>query len=93
MADFCKACSIEYDGEDHGDLAGITREKHEKEGLAAVVICEGCGIIQVNHAGECVSPDCLKVGQSGHGVPFNWRGGEKGTRGKGKLVIKSKHQH
>lgn len=85
MTEFCKACSIEYDGEDHGDLAGITRKKHEEAGLATVVICEGCGVIQVNHAGECISNDCLKSGQPGHGVPFNWEGGEPKTIGKGRL--------
>ncbi len=26
--------------------------------ISANVICEGCGVIQVNHKGECVSHDC-----------------------------------
>lgn len=90
MANFCKACSIELFGKDFGDLAGITRKSHERRGEAMVVICEGCGVIQVNHLGECISSDCLKAGQPGHGVSFKWKGGETKTRGKGKLVI-TKH--
>jgi len=31
-------------------------------------------------------PDCLKQGQPGHGVPYNWKGGGRSNdRGKGKL--------
>ena len=86
MASFCKACSIELFGKDLGDLAGITTTKNEASGLAAVVICEGCGVIQVDHEGNCISPDCLCKGQPGHGVPYNWKGGDKpNDRGKGQL--------
>lgn len=67
MASFCKACSEEYFGKDYEDFANIVTEKQWKEEYAALVICEGCGPIQVNHIGECVSPDCLKNGQEGHG--------------------------
>lgn len=59
MADFCKECSIEMFGKDFEELANITTEEDEKEGLFAVVICEGCGVIQVDHTGKCVSEDCM----------------------------------
>jgi hypothetical protein len=62
MADFCKQCSIEIFGEDFGDLSDITTEAETKEGYYALVICEGCGIIQVDHEGKCISNDCLKNG-------------------------------
>lgn len=59
MADFCKKCSIDIFGEDFGELAGLITEADTAAGfVSSVVICEGCGLIQVNHLGECVSPDC-----------------------------------
>jgi len=64
MADFCHQCAIATFGEDAGDLANITSPEAEAEGRYAVVICEGCGFIQVNVAGECVTPFCLY--QHGH---------------------------
>jgi hypothetical protein len=94
MADFCKSCSIEYFGKDLRDLAGITRKSAEQEGLAAIVICEGCGVIQVDHEGNCISTDCLKSGQPGHGMPYRWKGGDNRPhdRGKGFLNIHSKYR-
>jgi len=62
MADFCKQCSIEIFGEDFGDLSDITTKMKTKDGIYAFVICEGCGIIQVDHEGKCISNDCLKNG-------------------------------
>lgn len=62
MADFCKACSEELFGRDLGELAGLARPP-----ATAAVLCEGCGPIQVNARGRCVSPDCLRKGQPGHG--------------------------
>ncbi len=62
MADFCHKCSIDLFGEDFGDLAGITEEEPWRQGLACIVICEGCGPIQVDPLGNCVSEDCLKKG-------------------------------
>lgn len=53
MADFCKQCSIEQFGEDFGDLAGLCDYDND-----AVVICEGCGFINVDHEGTCVSAYC-----------------------------------
>jgi hypothetical protein len=64
MADFCKQCSIDIFGEDLGDLAGITTEQDEREGKAALVICEGCGAIQVDRDGKCISADCIKKGHT-----------------------------
>lgn len=60
MADFCKQCSIETFGEDYGDLSGITKQEDWEKGLAAVVTCEGCGFIQVDPDGYCVSADCFE---------------------------------
>lgn len=59
MADLCKQCSIETFGEDFGDLANITTKENELQGYYAVFICEGCGFIQVDHKGNCVTSDCL----------------------------------
>ena len=86
MAEFCKACSLELLGKDFSELANITSKKNESNGVAVTVICEGCGIIQVDHAGNCISTDCLRAGQPGHGLPYNWKGGGKqNDRGKGRL--------
>ncbi len=65
MADFCKQCSIANFGHDYRDLAGLTKESDVRQGKFAVVLCEGCGPIQVDVAGACISPDCLEK----HGVP------------------------
>lgn len=60
MADFCRLCSIETFGEDIGDHAGHSTASDTAAGKYPVVICEGCGIVQVDHEGNCVSVDCLK---------------------------------
>ena len=60
MADFCKQCSIELFGEDYGNFKGLTLEKDWKDNKACIVLCEGCGYIQVDPEGNCVSKDCLK---------------------------------
>jgi hypothetical protein len=62
MADFCKQCSIEYFGKDYGDLAEVTQRADWNNGLANVVLCEGCGPVQVDPEGRCTSEDCLKKG-------------------------------
>lgn len=67
MADFCKTCSIEHFGEDFKELAGLSTEKDTAEQKYAVVICEGCGPIQVDHEGNCISVDCIHKGKPGHG--------------------------
>ena len=55
MAEFCKQCAGEL-GEP-GDFEGSDPFE--------LVLCEGCGPIQVNEWGECISPDCWKR----HGQP------------------------
>lgn len=70
MADFCKQCSINIFVDDFGELAGITSEDDWAQGVAQTVICEGCGPIQVDPKGNCVSKDCMCSGESGHGMPW-----------------------
>lgn len=67
MADFCNQCLDEL-GLPRGDLAGITSPEAWAEARAATVICEGCGFVQVDPAGNCVSADCLRK----HGKPSDW---------------------
>ena len=62
MADFCKQCSVELFGKDNEYLKGLTSKSSWEKGEAAVVLCEGCGVIQVSPDGSCISEDCLKQG-------------------------------
>lgn len=55
MADFCKQCSLDIWGEDFGDMANISKPEDTVKGLYASVICEDCGIIQVDHEGNCIT--------------------------------------
>lgn len=57
MADFCNQCSKAM-GFPPGDLAGLSSAEDTAKGRYPLVICEGCGGIQVDHEGNCVSPDC-----------------------------------
>ena len=57
MAEYCAQCAKEYNMQN--DMAGLCRE-----GETVAELCEGCGVIEVNHRGECVSGDCLKGGHS-----------------------------
>ena len=60
MADFCRQCAEDVWGDpDKIDLADLSTEADTANGLYSVVICEGCGLIQVDHTGLCVSEDCL----------------------------------
>jgi len=59
MASFCLQCSIEIWGEGEYDFANISTEDDTKKGLFPIVLCEGCGPIQVDHTGRCISPDCF----------------------------------
>lgn len=60
MADFCKQCSEEMFDSATNDLSGIISEEDTAKGwVSSVVICEGCGPIQVDHEGSCVSEDCI----------------------------------
>lgn len=61
MADFCNQCAKELNFPS-GDLAGITKQVDWVLKQAALVICEGCGPIQVDPDGNCVSSDCFKNG-------------------------------
>lgn len=74
MAAFCKQCSIETFGKDFEEHAGLSTPEKTKAGIYPVVICEGCGPVQVDHTGACVSVDCAEK----HGVehkPGKKRGG------------------
>lgn len=66
MANFCRQCSIDMFGRDFKELAGDTTEEQTKHGIVANVICEGCGFIQVNHLGECVTKNCLCNGHENY---------------------------
>ena len=59
MADFCRQCTQRMLGVDQSDLKGLTSEEAAREGRYAVTLCEGCGPIQVDPAGNCISKDCL----------------------------------
>lgn len=59
MSDYCKQCSIQLFGEDYGDLAGISTAADTANGMYAAVLCEGCGEIQVDHTGQCIS-ECFR---------------------------------
>ena len=56
MADFCYDCTEELFGQQYAknnDMAGIvSREEHEQHGMTAKVLCEGCGLIEVDHRGR-----------------------------------------
>lgn len=60
MADFCKECAKDLFNADTNDLSGIiTKEDSDAGYISSVVICEGCGPIQVDHEGSCMSGDCI----------------------------------
>ena len=60
MANFCKQCSIEMFGKDFGDFKGVSTETNTRNNLFLIALCEGCGPIQVDHSGICISKDCLE---------------------------------
>lgn len=64
MADFCQQCSVAEFGQDFRELAGLSTAEDTAKDLYPIVICEGCGYVQVDHEGRCVSSDCLEK----HGV-------------------------
>ena len=63
MAAFCQQCSLEYFGKDFGEMKGLITKKSFEEGFVAIELCEGCGAIEVDHNGRCVSKDCPKHGK------------------------------
>lgn len=52
MAEFCKECSINMWGRDLGEFSNLISEDKVKEGYGALVCCEGCGVIRVDHTGK-----------------------------------------
>ncbi len=54
MADFCHQCALDTFGEDIGDLAGISTPADTEASLFPIVLCEGCGPVQVGHTGRRV---------------------------------------
>ena len=74
MADFCKQCSVDVFGEDFGDMANISKPEDTAAGLYASVLCEDCGMIQVDHEGNCITHG----GKPGHGHT-----GSQATNGSG----------
>jgi hypothetical protein len=58
MASFCGQCSkATFDITNQNDFDHLGDPGEEK---AWVVLCEGCGPIQVDKDGNCVSEDCLE---------------------------------
>lgn len=62
MAEFCTQCLEELLCEPGhaSDFMGLSTVEDTLQEEYAVVLCEGCGVIQVDHTGRCVSPDCEK---------------------------------
>jgi len=69
MAEFCRGCSKDLNLPGV-DLEGVTSQEEWDKGKAALVVCEGCGSIQVDPKGNCVSGDCFEAGRKGHGMPW-----------------------
>jgi hypothetical protein len=55
---------MEHFGKYFGDMKNDADNEH---GLYAIVLCEGCGPIQVDREGSCISEDCLC---EGHKAPM-----------------------
>ena len=71
MPNLCNACAAEVHC--NGDFKGIAEDEVWELGKAAMVMCDGCGIIQVDPEGNCVDSDCKKKGTKGHGMPWKRR--------------------
>lgn len=67
MAEFCKACAEELRAK-QSDFIGICGSED-----MAQVLCEGCGNIWVDTEGRCLSRDCFKKDQPGHGEKIKIR--------------------
>jgi hypothetical protein len=62
MADYCWQCTIDMFGVKgyRNDLTNLSTKDDTENKKYALTICEGCGPIQVDHTGTCISKDCLK---------------------------------
>lgn len=56
MADFCRQCADDLGFET--DLDGLSTPEDTAAGLFCYALCEGCGDVQVDHLGNCVSDYC-----------------------------------
>lgn len=67
MAEFCWQCHLEHGftgkGEDN-DFFDPASKDHP-DGPYRLMLCEGCGPIQVDWQGKCVSEDCMRNGHGG----------------------------
>lgn len=63
MAEFCEQCAKDLDFP-YGDFRDMTTKEEWGKGNAAVVLCEGCGPIQVDCEGNCVTKNCFKEHRS-----------------------------
>ena len=72
MADFCKQCALDTFGDDIGDLAGISTPEDTASGMYPVVICEGCGPVQVDHTGTRIPATTMPriLNKHAHGIPL-----------------------
>lgn len=66
MADFCAQCTDELFGPElPNDFVGMTTKEQTLNDRFITVLCEGCGLVQVDHEGVCVT-DCMRH----HGPPI-----------------------
>jgi hypothetical protein len=72
VAEFCSACSKDIFKRDGHDFRGLTSDKDFRGGLACVVLCEGCGAIQVDPNGQCLSA-CSRRNYPGHNCSWEVR--------------------
>ena len=70
MAEYCSACSKDIFKRDGRDFSGLTSDGEFNRGLACVVICEGCGVIQVDPKGRCLTA-CSRRNYPGHNCSWN----------------------
>lgn len=68
MADFCRQCAQNHGFESLDDLEGLGGPDAPPlaPGYGYPAICEGCGFIMVDAAGNCIECD-LFPGEPGHG--------------------------
>jgi hypothetical protein len=54
MADFCNQCARHF-GFKSGDMKNMSTEIDTARERYATALCEECGIIQIDHKGNCVT--------------------------------------